>query len=71
MSNVVGVIKVLEVVENKDGTCTVHVDIPDDFPEIYKTAMDEEFNEENFSIFVNRSLKLYIENNKKGESNGE
>lgn len=60
MEKIIGQIKVLEVVENADGTATVHFDVPDNVMEEIKKSMGwKRWSNKKFNELVLNSLDYY------------
>lgn len=60
MKRVIGQIKVLEVVDNPDGTATLHLDVPDEMMEEIKKVMGwKRWSDKKFNELVVNSLDYY------------
>lgn len=60
MEKIIGQIKVLEVVDNSDGTATVHFDVPDNvMKEIKKSMGWKRWSNKKFNELVLNSLDYY------------
>lgn len=70
MNKILGSIRVLEVVDNPDGTATIHLDVPDETMETIKEAMGwTEWSQEKFNEFVVSSLQHYAQKVENGKAN--
>ena len=57
---VLGTIKVAEIVDNPDGTCTVHFDVSSEMQELIMETMGwSSWQPEEFNKFVENSLEYY------------
>ena len=60
MEKIIGQIKVLEVVDNPDGTCTIHFDVSNEMMTTIKEAMGwKRWSDKKFNQLVIESLERF------------
>ena len=59
----IGTLKILDIVDNPDGTATIHFDVSDEFKEeLIKKMNWPEWSEEKFQKFVLEALENAVKN---------